>query len=79
MQWVVGNGGTLIDKYQTVFADMPLGHKTVARGESLEGFGYLVLDRKGATEWDGTAYDARGARLKDWHCRLDFKDGPSCR
>ncbi len=68
VQIVAGNGGTALDRnWSGPRAGLKIGARVVKRFESLAGFGYLLLEKKG-DGWKGTVHDDTGKRVES----LDF-------
>jgi hypothetical protein len=72
-QLVVGEGGDALDsEVPALLTGLMTGGKTVTQGLSQSGFGYVVIDRVGATrDWKITVHAAEGAVLR--HCRLEAR------
>ena len=72
-QLVVGEGGDALDsEVPASLTGLVSGGKTVTQGLSQSGFGYVVIDRVGATQdWKITVHAADGAMLR--HCRLEAR------
>jgi hypothetical protein len=72
-QLVVGEGGDALDsEVPALLTGLVTGGKTVTQGLSQSGFGYVVIDRVGATQdWKITVHAADGAVLR--HCGLEAR------
>ena len=59
-QWVVGNGGTLLDpRIQSTLAGVEVGGTTISSGATLDRFGYLTIEPD-ASGWAATLRTVHG-------------------
>jgi Calcineurin-like phosphoesterase len=70
-QWVVGNGGTLLDPILTTALDgLEIGSAKVKQANVLHRFGYLALTAR-SHGWDGEVYNPSGEVIR--RCRVDHR------